>query len=170
MRSYDNHSGNITSTVLLKDKYNPNTYRVFSSTASGDNMLRCSCLNATFHIFQCHLIKRIQHSCSCIISFIYSLSKGVKYSATLAFFYNFISKYPHLYISKQYILHTFIIYFERERDRGFIQYFSFIITLHLFNYQLTVWVTYLVWCKSTSAFVTFITSRLIVGIRIGTYV
>ena len=116
MRSYDNHSGDITSTVLLKDKYNPNTYGVFSSTASGDNMLRCSCLNATFHIFQCHLIKRIQHSCSCIISFIYSLPKGVKYSATLAFFYNFISKYPHLYISKQYILHTFIIYFERERE------------------------------------------------------
>ena len=104
---------------------------------------------------------------------------ALKFSAFNHFFYNFISKYPHLYNSKQYILHTLIIYFERERERerekkkererGFIQYFSFLITLHKYSTISFVWVTYLVWCKSTSVFVTFITSPLIVGIRIGTY-
>ena len=88
-----------------------------------------------------------------------------------SFFYNFILKYPHLYISKQYILNTFIIYFyEREREReALYNHFCFSL-LCIYSTISFVLVTYLVWCKSTHVFVTFITSRLIVGIRIGTYV
>ena len=89
------------------------------------------------------------------------------------FFYNFISKYPHLYNSKLYILHTFIIHFERERERERereVLYNTFRFSLLcIYSTIGFVWVTYLVWCKSTSVFVTFITSRLIVGIKIGTY-
>ena len=105
-----------------------------------------------------------------LLKVIYKKKTKKKHTISSAlFFYNFISKYPHLYISKQYILHTFIIYFEREREREVLFNtfrFSFLCKYSTISF---VWVTYVVWCKSTSVFVAFLTSRLIVGIRIGTY-
>ena len=53
-----------------------------------------------------------------------------KFPAKLFFFYNFISKYPHLYNSKQYILHTFIIHFERERERERERFYTILFVSH----------------------------------------
>ena len=39
-------------------------------------------------------------------------------------------------LNNTYYIHLLYILRERERERGFIQYFSFLITLHIFNYRL----------------------------------
>ena len=74
-------------------------------------------------------------------------------------------------LNNTYYIHLLYILREREREREReVLYNTFRLSLLCIYSTISfVWVTYLVWCKSTSVFVTFITSRLIVGIRIDTY-
>ena len=94
-----------------------------------------------FFIFACSDFQFLKKSVS------ESLKFGLKWQFLYfkpIFFYNFISKYPHLYISKQYILHTFIIYFEREEGRE--RFYTILFVSHYFAYiQLSALSGILIW-------------------------
>ena len=72
-------------------------------------------------------------------------------------------------LNNTYYIHLLYILRERVREREVLYNTFRFSLLCIYSTIGFVWVTYLVWCKSTSVFVTFITSRLIVGIKIGTY-
>ena len=91
----------------------------------------------------------------------------------MSIFLNFISQYPHLYISNQYILHTYLLHKlrdrEREADRQTDRQTDRVVLYNNFHYSLLciyltisfVWVTILAWCKSTPVFANFVIAKLL---------
>ena len=91
------------------------------------------------------------------------------YKKTLLFFLIlFQNILIYTFLNNTYYIHLLYILREREREVLFNTFcFSLLCIYSTISF---VWVTYLVWCKSTSVFVTFLTFRLIVGTRIDTYI